>query len=289
MTNNVISNFINQKKKELFKNKISDKIYLKNKKKIFNFSKKKFNQYRINKINISNIGLIKFPYFSFGKIKSYHLWDIEDLIIFSFYKNNKNNYCRALDLGANIGLHSIIFSKLGYKKVLSYEPDPNHFKQLKLNLKLNNCKSVHTINKAIFDKKKNLMFNRILGNTTGSHIIKMKKKPYGKIDIIKIKADKFLSLLNKKQKTIIKMDIEGAESKCILTTKRRHWGNTDAFIEITDFKSAKKIFKHLKRIRVNIFSHKSGWNLVSSLRQMPYSYKEGMIFVTNKIVNLKYN
>jgi len=288
MTNNVISNFINQKK-NLFKNKISDKIYLKNKKKIFNFSKKKFNRYQINKINISNIGLIKFPYFSFGKIKSYHLWDIEDLIIFSFYKNNKNNYCRALDLGANIGLHSIIFSKLGYKKILSYEPDPNHFKQLKLNLKLNNCKSVDTINKAIFDKKKNLTFNRILGNTTGSHIIKMKKKPYGKIDIIKIKADKFLSLLNKKQKTLIKMDIEGAESKCILTTKRKHWKNTDAFIEITDFKSAKKIFKHLKKIRVNIFSHKSGWNLVNSLRQMPYSYKEGMIFVSNKIVNLKYN
>jgi hypothetical protein len=133
------------------------------------------------------------------------------------------------------------------------------------------------------------MFNRILGNTTSSHIIKMKKKPYGKIDIIKIKAVKFLSLFNKKQRTLIKMDIEGAESKCILTTKRKHWKNTDAFIEITDFKSAKKIFKHLKKIRVNIFSHKSGWNLVNSLRQMPNSYKEGMIFVSNKFVNLKYN
>ena len=44
------------------------------------------------------------------------MWDLEDLFLFSYYKKNKNLYDQAYDLGANIGLHSIIFSKCKYKK-----------------------------------------------------------------------------------------------------------------------------------------------------------------------------
>ena len=36
-----------------------------------------------------------------------------------------------IDIGANIGVHSIIFSRLNYK-VKSFEPDDNNFIELKV-------------------------------------------------------------------------------------------------------------------------------------------------------------
>ena len=50
------------------------------------------------------------------------------------------------DIGANIGLHTIVLSKLGYK-VDSYEPDEKHFKLLIKNLKKNKLSIKNTIKK----------------------------------------------------------------------------------------------------------------------------------------------
>ena len=58
--------------------------------------------------------------------------------VFLYYLKNFRNYKKIADMGANIGLHSIILSKIGYK-VDAYEPDKNHFKLLKKNLKDNKC------------------------------------------------------------------------------------------------------------------------------------------------------
>ena len=46
-----------------------------------------------------------------------------------------------LDVGANIGLHTVLFSKLinANKKVLAFEPTPNALKYLRNNLHNNNC------------------------------------------------------------------------------------------------------------------------------------------------------
>jgi FkbM family methyltransferase len=48
-----------------------------------------------------------------------------------------------LDVGANIGLHTVLFSKLinSDKKVLAFEPTPNALKYLRKNLELNHCDS----------------------------------------------------------------------------------------------------------------------------------------------------
>lgn len=52
-------------------------------------------------------GDLSFPYHSMGAIDSLNLFDLDELIIFSFYWANRNRYKHVLDLGANIGLHSI--------------------------------------------------------------------------------------------------------------------------------------------------------------------------------------
>ena len=62
---------------------------------------------------VKPFGELVFPYYEMGAVDSLNLFDLDELIIFSFYWTNRNRYRRVLDVGANIGLHSIILSKCG--------------------------------------------------------------------------------------------------------------------------------------------------------------------------------
>ena len=56
-----------------------------------------------------------------------------------------------IDIGANLGLHSIVMSKCG-SAVDAYEPDPNHYDKLMRNLGLNGITNV-TVHKAAVSEK----------------------------------------------------------------------------------------------------------------------------------------
>ena len=75
-------------------------------------------------------GDLDFPYREMGAINTLHLFGLDELIIFSYYWANKSRYKKVADLGANIGLHSIIMDRCGFS-INSYEPDPMHIKILK--------------------------------------------------------------------------------------------------------------------------------------------------------------
>ena len=46
--------------------------------------------------------------------------------------------------------------------------------------------------------------------------------------------------------------------------------------------NANKIFNHCKKNKINIFSHKIGWNKVLKLEDMPIHHTEGLIFISSK-------
>lgn len=124
---------------------------------------------------LGDLESLKLPFVSMGEIKSTHLFGLDELIIFSFYLKNKNRYKKVFDIGANIGLHSIVLAKTGFE-VVSYEPDPWHFNMLLDNLALNSVASkVSPRNKAVSTFAGELEFIRVLGNTTGSHLAGAKK------------------------------------------------------------------------------------------------------------------
>lgn len=104
-----------------------------------------------------------------GAIDSLDLFGIDKLVIFAFYWSNSGRYKRTLDMGANIGLHSIMMSRCGFQ-VTCFEPDPHHFSLLTRNLSDNNINSVTAVNAAVSVKEGTMEFVRVLGNTTGSHL-----------------------------------------------------------------------------------------------------------------------
>lgn len=224
-------------------------------------------------------GELVLPYYKMGVMDSLNLFDLDELIIFSFYWTNRRRYRRVLDAGANIGLHSIILSKCGFE-VRAYEPDPTQFETMQRNLALNNCSSVQAVNAAVSSKAGEMEFVRVLGNMLGSHLAGSKANPYGKLERFPVKVEAFAPLID--WADLVKLDVEGHEKEVILSTNREQWRNTDALIEVENERNAAAIYEHFKTLRVRLFSQKINWELVRDVDDVPTSYHEGTLFATCK-------
>ena len=120
-----------------------------------------------------------------------------------------------LDLGAGIGYHTVIISKIvGDKgRVISFEPDPNYFKLLKKNAKENDCNNITPFQKAVSNrsgKTKFYLYDKVGRNRLEevNYCLSGKFEVRDCIEIENVKLDDFL----KDEKIdFIKMDIEGSE------------------------------------------------------------------------------
>ncbi len=240
--------------------------------------KKLFSNESIEKKNFAPFGDIIFPYFKMGTIDSLDLFGLDELIIFSFYWKNKDKYKNVLDLGGNIGIHSIIMSKCGYN-VKVYEPDPVHYKQLLANLNYNNCAKVLPTKAAVSTKAGTAEFVRVLGNTTSSHI-KGCKNPYGDLESFKVDLVNLKDIID--QIDLIKMDVEGHEKELLLFLDNKDFSHCDVIVEIGAAETAQIVFKHLQKNKINAFSQKNSWEKVEKIEDIPTRHIEGSLFITMK-------
>ncbi len=231
-------------------------------------------------IDLGEYGKLNFPFFSMGAINSTHLFGLDELILFSFYLKNKKKYKKVADLGANIGLHSIILTNLDFD-VVSYEPDKIHVAKIKENFALNCAqKKIKVINKAVSTETGETEFIRLKGNSTGSHISGAKENYYGEVERIVVRTDSFKDII--RNYDFLKIDVEGHEADILLTTNNNDWQNTDAMIEVGSQKNSELIYEFFKDIKINLFSQKNSWNKVDGIHDMPRSYKDGSLFISNK-------
>lgn len=221
-------------------------------------------------------GEISLPYFKMGAIDSLDLFGLDEMIIFAYYYNNRNKYKKVSDLGANIGLHSIIMSKAGYQ-VEAYEPDPTHIEMIGENFKLNSVGLVNLNQVAVSDVDQKTKFVRVLGNTTSSHIAGAKDNAYGDLETYDVDVVSAKGIF--KSSDFIKMDVEGEEVKIILSSIKEDWKNLDMIMEVSE-KTRGAIFNHLNSLGVNMFSQKQAWRKVEVVDDMPANYKEGSLFVS---------
>jgi FkbM family methyltransferase len=228
--------------------------------------------------SLGPIGEFYFPYFKMGAIDSIDLFGLDELILFAFYWANRARYHRALDIGANIGLHTTVLAKCGYEVEL-FEPDPTHFAKLQEILNANGIKKVIAHQAAVSNESGKVEFVRVLGNTTSSHIAGC-KQPYGELERFEVPVFDIRHLMHRAD--LIKMDVEGHEATILEATDSKDWDTTDAVIEVGALDKAQAIYTHLQKIGVNAFSQKTGWNEVKKLDDMPFSYKDGSLFISKK-------
>ena len=231
-------------------------------------------------VNLDPFGLVRMPFYSMGAINSTHLFGLDEIIIFAFYAANAKRYELAADIGANIGLHSVLMAKSGFK-VQCYEPDPVTFARLNQNTALNGVSERICANqKAVSNKSGVLEFTRVLGNTTGSHLSGAKESPYGELERFEVEVENFKEIMTSVD--LMKIDVEGHEAEILCETSSDDWANVDAMVEIGTEANAKRVWDHMQRIGVNVFSQKNSWKRVDNLDQIPISYKEGSLFISSK-------
>src|SRR5471032_63857 len=59
-------------------------------------------------------GALMFPYHRMGAIDSADLFGLDELILFAFYWAQRTRYRNVVDIGANLGLHSIVMDRCGF-------------------------------------------------------------------------------------------------------------------------------------------------------------------------------
>ncbi|GAA6185406.1 FkbM family methyltransferase [Aliiglaciecola sp. NS0011-25] len=230
-------------------------------------------------VEFGPFGTLFLPYYSMGNIDSLKLFGLDELILFSFYLSNKNHYKNVADMGANIGLHSILMSRLGWN-VNAFEPDPVHVEKIHQHINLNSVSTITVKENAIADKNMPLTFTRLKGNRTGSHLKGKKSNVYGEIDEFTVNCVALSEVMS--EFDFIKMDIEGAEADAICSTVKENWVNTDVMLEVGSEKNAENIFRHLRKLGVRLFSQKIGWQEVLHLKDMPFSYQDGSLFISSQ-------
>lgn len=230
------------------------------------------------KARLHGFGELHLPFFAMGAIDSTHLFGLDELIVFSFYVKNSNRYCRVADLGANIGLHSICLSKLGYN-VNAFEPDPDHLERISLNCSLNGVSPVINAS-AVSNEDGEAEFTRVVGNTTGSHLSGAKQDPYGELEKFVVPTRSFSKILA--EHDLLKIDVEGHEASIISSTSPSEWMTADAILEVGSKANAETIYSHFQGSDINLFAQALSWSKVQSLADMPTSYTQGSLFISAK-------
>ena len=219
---------------------------------------------------------IKFPYVSMGKIDSLDLFGPTELMILELYKENAKRWHFAADIGANLGLHSIMMQRLGWY-VFAYEPDPGISAHLRQNLRDNNCLgSVFVNQEAVHTSIGTANFVRVHNNLTGSHLEGFKDS-YGPRNTIVVKTVDCRDIWKKVQ--FAKIDSEGNEAALSSTMTAEVMKNLDVIMEVRNEANAKSIFEHFRQEGVPIWAQKIDWKQVQKLEEMPHINREGSIFV----------
>lgn len=221
----MIENILKLKESDSLENYIQSKKIIKNN--VDNLISNTLSKSNSSILNLNEIDLnILFPSNKVGKDGStLDLLAVEDLELFHLYKNIASKKNILVDIGANIGLHSLIWQKYGGKSI-GYEPDPVTFKKGLDLFRINNLDLKEDKNKTIkmFSNQNLNYYNLAIGgesnnnfeefvrfedNPTGNHLKGRKNNLYGNYEIIKVPI---LDVSNINcDVNYIKIDAEGAD------------------------------------------------------------------------------
>lgn len=222
---------------------------------------------------------LNIPFVSFGAVTSDDLFCEKEQEIMRFYENNKDRYHRALDIGANIGVHSLLMATQGWY-VYGLEPDPHHFQLLKDNiLKTIAFPGISVERLAVSDHNGTEIFVRVKGNTTGSHL-KGDKQPYGELEEFEVRVVDCRPLFD--WCDLAKLDCEGHEARLLLTVTPEQARTTDFMVEVGNPKNADLIYRHFETLPTRLWAQKDNWREVINIHDMPTHHSHGALFIGQK-------
>jgi len=149
-----------------------------------------------------------------SKMIKYYRTFYEDELL-SFILHNYNNQKNIIDIGANIGNHSLFFAKyMKCNKIYSFEPFSKNIELFKKNLSgYQNC---ILFEKALSDKNTNrILYNTEMNNFGGFSLDKQQNSfQVSSMDVEKLDNYNFTDV------TLIKIDVENHENEVLIGSKQ---------------------------------------------------------------------
>jgi FkbM family methyltransferase len=219
---------------------------------------------------------IEIPVVRFGPtVTSLNLFDYKELSVFAIYLRNSFMLRRFLDLGSNIGSHSLFVAKLG-AQVRSWDPDESVSAIHRQMFSEHGLHANHVVAAAGALQRKS-SFLRLEDNQTGSHLEGMKPSPYGPVTRIEVSVEDCRADIA--WADFVKMDVEGVESEIICELSHDVLARIILVCEITNYDSSKKVYGYLQRAPVSMFCQKRGWLTPRSIEEMPTHHSHGSLVI----------
>ena len=181
-----------------------------------------------------------------NEISIFGIYEKEQLNkIINVMADRKKRYC--IDVGANIGNHSLFFSQF-FKKVFSFEAHPKIFKVLKINT--SKSSNIKIYNTGLSDKKNFLYFSDFQTQNMAGHSLKKN----GNIKVKINKLDNIIKIRNKID--FIKIDTEGHEYQVLVGMKKILKTNNPTIMlefDAKKFEKNNKIIKFLTSLNYKYF------------------------------------
>lgn len=202
--------------------------------------------------------------------------------LFDFYELSVLRYARALDIGANVGVHSLLMRRAGWI-VRAFEPDHEHYSLWRENYAANGMsgKPPAEINRAaVSDHDGMARFVRVLGNTTGSHL-KGDKAPYGALEEFDVPVVDCRPLFA--WADFAKLDCEGHEARLLSTVGPEC--QCEFMAEVGTSANALSIWNHFQSIAASgykLFAQKTTWQECRAPSELPAHHSEGALFIGRK-------
>ena len=178
---------------------------------------------------------------------------------YQFESHKINPYI--IDAGSNIGIATLFFkSSYPAANIICFEPDPNAFKVLELNIKANQLKNVKLINAALNNNEGKVNFYGQISSKNsdarGNSIIQLWGDQRIINDGLSVNAVKLSSYINS-EIDFLKLDIEGAE-ELVLT----ELGDKLKYVRATaiEYHEAKGMEKINKIDRIKLLLEKYNFN-----------------------------
>ena len=144
--------------------------------------------------------------------------ELFEKFIVTFVRHFINPDKNILDLGANIGTHSIIYSNYTNGKIYSFEPQKKVFDILNKNVELNNCKNIITHNFGGSNVNKKFYMNACYENKDNQGAFKI-DETLDETNGLEIEC-RIIDELNILNVCYIKIDVEGHEYEALLGLKQ---------------------------------------------------------------------
>jgi len=194
------------------------KKYLKHKEKIMKKKQiieiQKFGKYAEVKIGRYKIVLDRSEFHDFQMLKTFESGLIYEPGVSSYIMKNLKLGETFMDIGANNGYYTVLAADLvgPNGKIISIEPNPNAFRRLMHNVRVNNLSNVVILNVALSDHDGNAMLylNKESEDGLASLIKSDQVQSLGEVEL-----KRFDHLFMDEKISIVKMDVEGSEINII--------------------------------------------------------------------------